>query len=139
MSVYYVFAIKCTTDNSYYLGVSSKASANSLKYMIDQHKIDNTKYVKLNESVKKHGRNTFMCCRLATTFSTKEDAEVYVFNKLNELAESGRVLNDNIVDPAREVCPKCNFNIKKIFMDAHKEKYCKAVAFAEVDVLFNDL
>lgn len=135
MSVYYVFAIKCTTDNTYYLGVSSKATANSLKYMIDQHKLDNTKYVKLNESIKKNGRNAFMCTRLSTTFSTKEAAEVFVFDKLTSLGD--RVLNDTIISPEREKCEKCGFSIKKVFMEAHTEKYCKAIAFAEVDVLFD--
>lgn len=132
MSLYYVFAIKCTKDSSYYLGVSTKKVANSISYMLSQHELDNTKYVRLAEHIKKHGRNSFICHRLPLTFENKESAESFVFNKLNELDQKGKMLNDSIINPARVKCEKCGNNIRVDFMEKHLTTYCVSTVFQEV-------
>ena len=133
--VYYIFAIKCVKDNSYYLGVSTKSVANTMSYMLDINKRDNTKYVKFAEKVKQHGRNAFVCSRLPTTYEKKETAEIVVFNKLTKLPEE-RVMNDSIINPERHECEACHQRVRVDFMEKHKTVYCKAQVFAELDELF---
>jgi hypothetical protein len=130
MSVYYVFAIKCTIDGSYYLGTSTRKTANTIGYMIDTYRKDNTKYVKLNKAIENHGRNNFICSRISETFNCKEDAEKYVYEKLIKLGD--RVLNDVIISPEREECLLCNKKIRKDFIELHEEKYCTGKAFDEI-------
>jgi hypothetical protein len=134
MSVYYIFAIKCTKDNSFYLGVSTKKTANSLHYMLSAHEKDETKYVKLVEHVKKYGKQAFICSRLTKSYDKKEDAEWVVFNQLTKLQESGRVLNDSIINPTREECTHCGQRIRQDFMEKHLTTYCKTLMFKEIDV-----
>lgn len=131
--VYYIFAIKCVKDNSYYLGVSTKSTANTIGYMLDTNRKDNTKYVKFAKKVKEHGRESLVCSRLSTTYDKKEDAETVVFNKLSHLPEE-RVMNDSIISPERSECEACHQRIKTVFMDKHKTTYCKAQVFQELDL-----
>jgi len=132
--VYYIFAIKCVKDNSYYLGVSTKSAANSISYMLDVNKRDPTKYVKFAERVKQHGRNSMICSRLPTTYEKKEAAEIVVFNKLNKL-DSERVMNDSIINPERVECEECHQRVRVDFIEKHKNTYCKAQVFLELDEL----
>lgn len=134
MSVYYIFAIKCTKDNSYYLGVSTKKVANSLNYMLLANEKDGTKYVKLVEHIKKYGKQSFICSRLQKSYEKKEDAEWVVYHKLNKLQESGKVLNDSIVNPTREECQHCGHKIRQDFMEKHLTTYCKTLMFKEIEV-----
>jgi len=100
--------------------------------MLSQHELDNTKYVKLAEHIKKHGRNSFICARLPMTFGNKESAETYVFSKLNELDQRGKMLNDSIIDPKRVQCEKCGNNIRVDFMEKHLSTYCVSTVFQEI-------
>ena len=131
-TVYYVVAIKCTKDNSYYLCVSNRETANTIKYFIDVNRTNKTKYVKFNEKVKEFGRGSMICSRLLTKYSDKESAEWFVYNKLQTLNEQGKMLNDNIINPTRIECDGCGKLIRQELLAAHKEKYCMVVAFSDL-------
>lgn len=128
---YYVVAIKNTVDDSYYLSVSNRKQADTLKYFIEEHGRNPERYVKLNEAVKTSGVRKFICARLPNkTFTTKEAAEIFVFEKLKELP-SEKVLNDKIIDPTRVECTGCTMKIRQEFIEDHKLKYCIGNAFSD--------
>lgn len=125
MSVFYIVAIKNVPESSYYVCVSDKQEANTLKYFLEEHKRDNTKYVTLSESVKKHGLKNFVCTRLRDRiFDNRESAELFVFEKLNELSAKGKMLNDKIINPTRVPCPGCDKKIRQEFLESHQTNYC---------------
>lgn len=104
--------------------------------MTDSYRKDETKYVKFNEAIKKHGRNKFVCTRLAKVYENKEDAERFVYDTLVNLQANGRALNDSIIDPVRVECLQCHQQIRQHFLEKHQQLYCQVSAFQEINDLF---
>ena len=124
---YFVYVIKCVSDNTYYVGVSNSVNVNynPLKWMFNQNKhtiTDYPKYVKLSEAVRKCRMSGFKTI-ITKHRGTKEECERTAYDMLLKIG-SEKYLNDEIVEPTRYECDKCGKSLKVVYKELHDEKYC---------------
>ena len=82
------------------------------------------KFYGIGMSISAHGLADHQLVLLKEVYENKDTAEQILYQKQVRISNDGKLINTNFVNPDKEQCPNCGKKIKKVFMDAHIEKYC---------------
>ncbi len=97
----------------------------------DQKQNRKIKFHDIGMSLLKDGQENHVLSILPVTYATKDDAELALYQKQLKMKDDGKLMNSTFINPEKEKCIYCGKNIKKVFMDAHIEKYCNQRNAAE--------
>jgi hypothetical protein len=120
-NTYFIYAISCKKSNKIYIGFSNCDSKfyNPIQFFVDSS--SSTKYKKLTDSVKEHGRYSHTTAKITRDgFSSlsKEDAEKKAYILASFYDKNERSLNDNIIQPIRFTCV-CGMRLLEHLKDSH--------------------
>lgn len=95
----------------------------TIKYLLAKNKSASL-YEKFTQEYNKFGINNFKLLYDREIFSDKDQAYDYLISKQNKLESSGSLLNDFVLSNEKVTCV-CGFKVRKLFLEQHKEKYCR--------------